>query len=356
MRVTRSVILATLILAGLSFSHSEVRAQGQGEKIKFTTSDGAIIKGTFYAKNKAPVVMLLHAVGGEDHSRKKVWVSLAEELNKNYAVLAFDFRGHGESTDVEPEEFWKHNINKSLVKGAPKGQSISFQGMKPAYFPVMINDIAAARAFLENRNDVGDCNIGSLILIGAETGATLGSIWLSSEWVRYQITPAMFGPGILNKHSEGKDIIAAIWLTPTIKLGPRDVKLAQVLEFPGKTHKTPMVFFYGDGDDPGKKAAKLCEKSIKGAKPDAAYRFTAAVGLPETKLTGSDLLQKALKTNAAIVDYLDEVVQAKGNAYDGKRDFRKTNYVWVLNNLRVAAKHGNERILVFDTYEKFIPK
>ena len=47
-----------------------------------------------------------------------------------------------------------------------------------------VNDIAAARRYLEVRNDAGDCNLSNLILVGAKEGAALGSLWIAEEWQR----------------------------------------------------------------------------------------------------------------------------------------------------------------------------
>src|SRR5207253_6425804 len=113
----------------------------------------------------------------------------------------------------------------------------------PDYYPVLVNDIAAAKAFLDNRHDAGACNTSSLMVLGAETGATLGAIWLNAEWHRYAFTP----PNLLTRtpakfapNPEGKDTIGAIWLSPTSKLGSRTVSLSATLDKPGREYATPM--------------------------------------------------------------------------------------------------------------------
>src|SRR4051812_16610826 len=76
-------------------------AQEMPKAVEFNTVDGVEIHGTFYpsGKPKARTVLMLHDFG--EHSRKAEWVKLAKALQaKDYAVLTFDFRGHGESTKV----------------------------------------------------------------------------------------------------------------------------------------------------------------------------------------------------------------------------------------------------------------
>src|SRR5205814_9450356 len=97
--------------------------------------------------------------------------------------------GHGKSKNIQTEVFWKNAHNVKNVKGSPKKDTIELGDMSKTYYPTFCNDIAAVRAFLDRKNDLGVCNTSSLILVGAETGATLGAIWLNSEWQRYKLIP-----------------------------------------------------------------------------------------------------------------------------------------------------------------------
>lgn len=353
-----------LAMAGLLAFLSSLEAQGEkgsGEKVRFTTVDGVEIQGTFHqaSKPRAPTVLLLHPLN--EDSNKKAWITLAEDLQKaGFSVLRFDFRGHGQSTGIEGDIFWKFPHNIKNVKGYPKKTNIEFKDMNPAYYPALVNDIAAAKSFLDNRHDAGTCNSSSTIVIGADTGAILGGIWLNSEWHRFRFEPpAMFGfnPEI-SKRPEGKDVIACVWLSAGAKLGSRLLTPSRIYELAGKEGATPMVFMYSDGDAAGKTIAKGCETKIKGTKKDEKkYPFTAAVEIKGgNKLTGMNLLQKSLGTNEAIVEYTQNVVQAKGNEW-GERDFRKSQYYWIFPGAApIQAKIKTEKNLIFDSYEKFIPR
>jgi hypothetical protein len=360
MNIGRISSFVFLVLGGLlawpTGAHSQ--ENDTSEKVRFTTVDGVEIQGSFYPSKKrsAPVVMILHALG--EDSRKKGWVSLAEEMQKaGYCVLTFDFRGHGNSTEVQPDLFWKVGHNKSYVKGYPKS-TIDFKNFDKRYQPLLVNDIAAAKAFLErSKNDNGICNTSSTYIIGGETGATLGALWLNSEWHRHKLNPpSMFGlPAQPEPRPEGKDIICAIWLSISPSLGGRTVSPAALLEVPGRNGATPMVFMFSDGDSQGKSIARSCEKFLKVAK-DEKYRFTAAVEIKgNSKLTGVGLLQKSLGTDEAIIDYLEKVREAKSNEWT-EHEFRKNQYVWRVPNSTqyFPAKYPNEQNLVFETYERFL--
>jgi len=345
--------LAVLLLSGEPGRGGE--GNERSDPVKIPTIDGVDLQGNLYVSKKknAPTVIFLHAIG--DKSQTKGWTGLAETLQPNFTVMMFDFRGHGKSKTIQTDVFWKNAHNVKNVKGAPKKDTIELGDMSKTYYPTFCNDIAAVRAFLDRKNDLGVCNTSSLIVIGAETGATLGAIWINSEWQRYRlIPPAMFGfPAQPAANPEGKDIIAGIWLSPSPKLGTWDVSLTKTLDVPVRTHSTSTVFMYGGQDEKGKTLAKALERNLK-TKDDKKGTVTAYEVEGNTKLTGANLLGKATGTDKAIAAYLKDVVENRGAEWT-EREFRKTNYVWKVGGGTVPAKAPMETSnLNFDSYEKFI--
>jgi len=82
------------------------------DRVKFDTVDSVQLQGQFYpakgkdGKEKA-VVLLLHDIHKGGNSGQDGWGALAEALQKDgFAVLSFDFRGHGDSTNVGGQ-FWE---------------------------------------------------------------------------------------------------------------------------------------------------------------------------------------------------------------------------------------------------------
>src|SRR5436190_2175959 len=99
----RWCLLALALLLGLVLGRpAGLRAQeAAGEKVRFSTADGVTIYGTFFkGPRAAPVVLMLHPLGPGENRNKKNWVDLAKTLQKDFSVLTFDFRGHGDSVDV----------------------------------------------------------------------------------------------------------------------------------------------------------------------------------------------------------------------------------------------------------------
>jgi len=362
MSVYRSMFLAGAILAlGLAIPPSPVPAQDgkAGESVKITTVDGVELHGMFFAggKPKSPTVIMLHAIG-DSAVNKKDYMSLAETLQPNYAVMLFDFRGHGKSKDVT-QDFWKYGPNRAGIKGAnPKKLSIEFSELEKSYYPVLINDIAAVKAYLDRRNDGNECNTSSTILIGAETGATLGAAWLNAQWRLTRLIPNPINPLLPAQPSpnpEGKNVIACIWLSPTSKLGTGSVSLTKTLEVPVKFNGCPTVFMYGEKDDSGKTACETLAKNLT-VKGDPKYKFVVTYPVEKTKLVGIGLTRKTLGTDTVISDYLDGVVEKKANEWT-KHDFKTSNYGWRMGpGPLLPAKNAQLDMnnLSFDDYNKFI--
>lgn len=347
---------------------SSVSGQDRSEKVRITTVDGVDLAANWYPcrdpKTKNPaVVLMLHPIG--ENSQKKPWVNLAETLQQRFAVLTFDFRGHGNSTDVEPETFWlagKQRINMAAVAGGKVNGSnyqskttIDIKEFNKSYYPVLVNDIAAAKAFLDRKNDTGACNTSSFILLGADTGATLGAIWMNAEMHRYRIIQDPVT--LLSRpapRAEGQDYIGCVWLSITSNLGGATVPLSSVLGIPLRQNATPMIFLHSNEDSKGKQTAASL-MSFKTAKEKAKYPLTDRIEIKAGKLTGMDLVQKSLKTDTEILAYLTEVVDVKGREWT-EREFKKTVYAWriPINSLNLIPCHASgENNLIFDTYTRF---
>lgn len=382
--MSRYSYCAFLLLTGgmfLVISPSHARAQAP-EAVKIVTSDGVKLNAIFFpsAKKNSPTVIMLHPVGEGKSIKLDGWKELAETLNKSdFSVLMFDFRGHGESTEIsQPDEFWKYQTNKVNVK-RNKEDTIDFKDYGKnlnTYGPVLINDIAAAKAFLDRRHDTGGCNTANTIVIGAENGATLGSIWINSEWNRYKTTmkkvinpftglPAVNAFGqpveqpVFDKRAEGNDIIGAVWLTISPKIGTRSVSVGNVLTNACKVHYMPTVFLFGEKDADAKKYSATLVSSLK-KKDSAKHAGIVQAELPNTDLKGVKLLVKGLKADEFIADYLlKNVVAERTNEWEG-REFATSSYMWKdlgrdhNTGQPVPAKLKADKTFKFDNYNRFI--
>jgi alpha-beta hydrolase superfamily lysophospholipase len=267
-------------LAILALPHA-VKGQDKGqdkksdssENVKFDSVDGVELRGTFYpaSKAKAPPVLMLHRYGGN----RQGWEKAAEKLqDKGFAVLTFDFRGHGESTKVSPD-FWKLAANANHIRGGnkPDKKTIRQSEFRADYLPMLVNDIAAAKRYLDKQNDAGLCNSSNLILVGAEEGAALGLLWMDSEWDRRPKIQTTLNRWIYDPQGKpyGEDIAAAIWISPTSALNGKSVS-NWLRDHKEIREKIPMVFYASKEDASGSAAAtKLFDDLKRQGKMDLTF-------------------------------------------------------------------------------------
>jgi pimeloyl-ACP methyl ester carboxylesterase len=307
-----------LLLAGLALAllPSAGRSDApKAQKLLFETFDKVQIQGTWFPSSadgpKSPCVILLHKIGG-NHGQEG-WESLAQALQeKGFAVLAFDFRGHGESKTVKPE-FWSLcRSNTSGIKGAsPKKESIDWKEFAPSYLPMLVNDIAAAKLELERRNNAKECNSNEIYIVAAEDGAGLGMMWMATEWNRRKRGFNQVGQLVYNPETEGKDLAGLVCLSPrqTLGTGTTGVKVPTASIYNNqKMRDMPVCFFWGDEDAPGKAySTYLFEKVLNAPKLKPKLQFNIPV--EKTKLVGHELLgKKALGTDEFVVKFLVEKV------------------------------------------------
>src|SRR5947209_9068233 len=119
------------------------------QQVSMTTADGVRLDGTYYSQSlkpgrDAPCVIMVHKYGGD--RSKTDWINLAALLqNSGFAVLTFDLRGHGNSTELaNADAFWRVALNRSGIRGgtsATRQSVISYNDFKPNYLPFLVNDL-----------------------------------------------------------------------------------------------------------------------------------------------------------------------------------------------------------------------
>ena len=341
-------------------------ADDRSDKVKFDTVDHVELHGVWYAPTsgngkKTPVVLLLHNVKSD--SSKDGWDKLARELqDAGYAVLTFDFRGHGNSTAVDPS-FWNDTssvglatltrFNREEFKGGfnpnkPK-ETISIKDFQTGYYPALVNDIEAARAFIDRKNDSGECNSSNLILIGAEEGAALGALWLASEMSLYRVTSSNPLTGLPQRWAttpEGKDLAACVWLSISPAIGSYSAPVRTWIQMGVKEKRVPMAFLYGDKDTTAATISKNCFAAVKSR--EGKSKLTGELPIKDSKLSGNALLGDQLNARKWIVDeYLKTVKNEQvAPAWEEKKD-EESGFTWVLpgSSAPILAKSEKEKVL-----------
>ena len=356
--------LAVLLAFLPATAFGQAKPKIETKDVSFDSADGVELQGTLYKSVKggiSPVVMLLHSFGKDPNLGD--WKDLATTLAENgYNVLRFDFRGHGKSTVIgNPKHFWADPFNSKYMPGManksplPKVLGIKDVTGKPNYFPMVVNDVMAARVALDKMNDAGDVNTSSVYIIGSTDAATIGMMYMAAEWSRPQVVPQAgnwveVGPYKLGNNTDpaGKDIAGAIWLSaerhPSISedLMKKWVTLDSTLEL---RDKNPMLFLYGDKDKlrSGSATSRFFVNEVLVAKGDKqkrvdALKFTEIQPVKDTSLVGVNLLGGKLGTEETILKYLETLEKDRKNVVrTPNRNWTKSPYV--LGHLYGAFKN-----------------
>jgi len=336
----RRWLAAPTLFAALAFlsTQAELPAQDEGKPIEenFTTADGVRLKGLFHKAQKAapgnPVVILMYEPGvGNSMDKPGDWAGFTKTLNdKGFHVFRFDWRGHGKSKDItDPNEFWTNPItgpwNKKYVKGFNKkpikndiDAKTDFVSLK-GYTPIFINDLAAARAHLDGKNDQNDLSTSSVYLVGAGDSAGLGLLWMTGEWVRPAIHPVL-GNGVIYKYvptpginvdpEAGRDIAGAVWLSGSRPPAFPELVIANWVKNQQKLRdNNPMLMLYGEKDETSKRAAGYFYNNVLVAKGNKALGIKALEQTFMSEVKGTNLKGAALLGNNAQLATEDTIMK-----------------------------------------------
>jgi len=356
--LSRTLLLKGVLLLAVAILPVEtVRGQGAkkviSKEVSFNTFDGVKLGGVLYPNTggkRDAVVLLLHAFDLKAGGGQAGWSELAKTLHEDgYTVLSFDFRGFGESKTVDKDTFWAFPHNSGgLIKGSvKKGENLDHKNFNAGYLRYLVNDVAAAKAYLDRRNDAKELNSSNVIVMGAGEGAAVGAMWLANESRRRRDTnvpPTRFGPA-LAPQSEINDIACAVWLSISPKVGPTPGVGRWILEAGGKKHKVPMAFIFAKADTSGDTLARNYVKLIKPvAGKTKDFPNTGFFGIAGTaKLTGMKLIGEG-DTTTKIKQYLDLVLEGRPAKEQKNRHSEASAYwyIWPNGNPKVLSKKAGQ--------------
>jgi pimeloyl-ACP methyl ester carboxylesterase len=321
---------------GDPFKPTEPRA------VSIQTADGVSLAGTFYTgtlgKEGACVLLIPELGRGRD---KSSLLPLARALHGDgHNVLLVDLRGHGESTKVEQGIFWLPARNQALRRLAPTAplNSISAGTFPPTYHPWLVQDLIAARSFLDNLSEEprSPVNRNNLVVIGTEEGAGLGCMWLATECHRFAaVAPNPAAPGgvQLAAMPEAGSVAGAIWLTPAPLLGWPKARLEEELRTIARNHTMPMVFVFGQKDAAGTTASRGLLAALKSGGP--VHPLTVEEVVAGTASSGVRLLETDLRENDAVRRHVQAFV--RGRPAPRLAGYKATNYYWYFSRLKVPV-------------------
>jgi len=192
--VLRKLIILTLVAVAAATLTADAQVR---RPLRLTTADDVGISAVYYpvTSASAPAVLLLH---GFARTRDE-WGTFPSTLQRNgIAVLAIDFRGHGEST-------------RRLTAAGP--ELVDYHNFTPRDFQDMLLDVEAAMDWLLDQPATDKHHIA---IIGGSLGANVALRYaLFNEDLAALV---LFSPGITYKDLRTDDVMQ--------KLGPLPLRIA----------------------------------------------------------------------------------------------------------------------------------
>ncbi|MDO5566631.1 MAG: alpha/beta fold hydrolase [Planctomycetia bacterium] len=144
----------------------------------YITSDGVWLVANYFKgnadENTIPV-LLLHGKGQSKESMLSVAMTFA---SAGMAVLCPDFRGHGDSTTRQVQDYSSGDIPTRRID--EEYFVDNFQ--KEDYLHMVNTDGKYWYNFLIAQHNAKRINIRKLVVIGSEFGASVGSFWVRGDW------------------------------------------------------------------------------------------------------------------------------------------------------------------------------
>lgn len=222
----------------------------EGAEVQFNTADGFRIHGTMFSPEgeRPPGLILVHMLGSDRSS----WRNFARKAQQaGFMCLAYDMRGHGEST---------------LQDGQPK----SFAAFTDADWAAATADIEAAKKALVEQG----ADPANLAIIGASIGANLALVYAQGD--RDIQTVVMLSPGLDYKSIRTESVMKA---------------------YPGR----PVLLMASESDTYSAKSCAVLKEAAQGYSELRGYGGTAH---------GTDLLVPEQAATGQILMWLGEIMQS----------------------------------------------
>lgn len=283
-------IAFVLVLAFFSASASWAQKSGKDDEemgprpIKLRTKDRIEIKGVYVPSEKgkeAITVVIVHEWEGQMSPYLELVLGLSRA---GYAVVAFDYRGHGGSA--------------RYVDARGKLQEFDVSRMGRSDVENIVNvDMETIKKFLKEENNEGNLNLNTLVVLGVGEGSVFASNWALKDW--------MF-PSV-GKVKQSEDVKALVMISPkkqfkgmTIDNAIRNTRISNM----------PMMVISG-GEATDARDTNRMIKRIEGERRKAGggqvYGFQSLTY--PSNLTDSALVTRAPKLVDQIVGFINSNVE-----------------------------------------------
>jgi pimeloyl-ACP methyl ester carboxylesterase len=326
------------------------------EIVKIPTADSLNLVGMFYGSNlrkKAPCVLMFHDLSRSANRSDPAWVRLAKQFQKlGCAVLTIDFRGYGDSAKERIDrEFWDHPMNRNLKahlakKNITRTTSLNAQEWADysAYLPWLVQDIVAARLWLDLKNDDGEVNSRNLLIVGAGQASQLALLWLATENQRAKKQEFVFPAA----PPEGLDVFAGVWLDAGTERGPLfgqsqvHQRLLYTTSFP------PMLCVYDKNVSGSVNGAQMLDLALRLKRTKFDARANDGPGVSGMQLLGEKGIDQS------VVEYVEEQITKLATRPWTNRQVTLNTYQWTPSD--GTAKRNTRKPIVAKESGSKVPK
>jgi hypothetical protein len=269
------------------------------EDVTRDSKDGVSLRMTYYpgtlGKKSVPII-LIHGWKGQ----RGDMAVLALGLQKlGHACLALDMRGHGQSLKL---------------KGTEKGVVV-FKDLDPEDFkqPALISmglDIEAAKKFLMEKNNAGECNIEALGIVACDVMCITAMRWAMADW-NVQSLPAF---------KQGQDVKALVLLSPLNSF--KGYSATEFITHPAAKKQLSLMLVAGIDDPKSLPEAKRINSKLVNFHPKESgdadtdkKNLDLFLVTPDTELHGSKLLSPALPVMRNIANFFNFRLVEKQDQY-----------------------------------------
>ena len=295
-------------------------AEPVSERFTCDTADGVKIVGEFYpdAKGKgerAPCVVLLHPVGPARNSSSRADFGRLPQLlqQEGFAVVVFDFRGHGESVEIDMPRYYDLYPPARANPNQPLPNRIDNRDFRQiAEWVRMTNDLTAVKVWLNKQNNLKKCNSHNVALVGVEQSTLLGLMFAVNEHRDPNRALDFAGQRMDQElRLEGEDLVSAVWLTPTDRLGGEriDPTVFQAgLQFL-QARRLNLMAAFGEDDQAARDLWNRTQTSLRTRERDAE-RGALVRRIKGTSLGGLRLLEHpTFGVQKEMVQFLTDTLQ-----------------------------------------------
>jgi alpha-beta hydrolase superfamily lysophospholipase len=270
-------------------------------ELTIASFDGAPLAVRYYPSQlgaAAPVVLLVHDLGPgrsiQDFDASVADLEgqgIASHLQKlDYAVLAVDLRGHGQSPVRA-----RGTVENPLLR--------------------WIGDLQAAYRFLLDRHNRRELNLAKFAVVALGHGGNLAAHWATAPG------------GAVSIEGRTSDLAAMALISPRPTLNDRPIEPAVTALAP----RLPILLQAGAGDAEG-------SALLDALRPAVERQRLSRVTLTETRLPATNLLRFAPGATAPLIEFLDGTVKVRADEWEPRYNLDPVVYTNVrVTNLEAGA-------------------